>query len=56
MKTFHIFRNAAPFKKLRAKSIEEAIGLVRKTMMTNTTDYFEIKTPEGKLTPVFAPA
>jgi hypothetical protein len=54
MITFKVLKNAVPFKKLRAKSVEEAKGELRKMMTAYKGDYFELKSPEGKLIPVFS--
>ena len=54
MITFKILRNTTPYKKLKAKSIEEAKGMLRKMPSFNKDDYFELKAPDGKVTPVFA--
>lgn len=54
MLTFQILKNTMPFKKLKAKSIEEAKGELRKMMGLYKGDYFELKAPDGKLIPVFS--
>ena len=47
--TFQILRNTAPYKKIRSKSLEEAIGEVKNMAKWERESHFEIKTREGKL-------
>lgn len=53
MITFQILKNTVPFKKLKAKSIEEALGMLKELARTSKDDYFELKSPEGRLIPAF---
>jgi hypothetical protein len=52
METFQLYRNTVKWKKVKAKSFEEAIGLARDQIQWFKTDYFEIKTKDGRLLPV----